>query len=359
MRILVLSGMHPLPTNIARGTFVADHVRLLRDTDHDVRVVNPLPRMLQYQESRRSTLAGVAKAPAKHAFDGAEVLVPRYWGLSNQASAWLTASSIRRRTSAVQRWLGDWTPEAVVVHALWPVGGLALALAKAWKVPCIGVVHGWDLDVGLGHRDVGPRLRRMIAALDRLVLVSEEQREHLIDVNCPDTEVIPCHVPVEDDWRQPMTSWRGRWRRDRLDVLFPADPRRPEKEHYLALEVGRELETRGWVVGMTTLRQQPRPIVWDRMMVASLTLITSSREAGPLVAKESIACGTPVVSVNVGDVARWLPEACIATDRSPVALADACERVLRTDWHEQPILLPEWCQRPAVNRAWEQVLRKA
>ncbi|GIS27486.1 MAG: hypothetical protein CM15mP128_2450 [Methanobacteriota archaeon] len=63
-------------------TFVADHVRLLRDANHDVRVVNPLPRMLQYQESRRSTLTGVAKAPGHHTFDGTEVLVPRYWGLS-------------------------------------------------------------------------------------------------------------------------------------------------------------------------------------------------------------------------------------------------------------------------------------
>ena len=189
------------------------------------------------------------------------------------------------------------------------------------------------------------------------MLVAEEQREHLTDVNSPETQVIPCHVPVEEDWLQPMTSWRGRWRRERLDVLFPADPRRPEKEHYLALETGRELETRGWVVGMTTLRQQPRPIVWDRMMVASLTLITSSREAGPLVAKESIACGTPVASVNVGDVARWLPAACIAEDRTPIALADACERVLSTDWGEQPVLLPDWCQRPAVEQAWEHLLR--
>ncbi|MGB0489636.1 MAG: glycosyltransferase [Candidatus Poseidoniaceae archaeon] len=357
MRILVLSGMHPLPTNIARGTFVADHVRLLRDAGHDVRVVNPLPRMLRYQESRRSTLAGVAKAPAKHAFDGAEVLVPRYWGLSNQASSWLTASSVRRRASSVQRWLDGWTPETVVVHALWPVGHLALTLARTWNVPCIGVVHGWDLDVGLAHRDVGPRLHRMIAALDRLVLVAEEQRSRLEGMTCPEISVISCHVPVEDDWRQPLKSWRGRWRRDRLDVLFPADPRRPEKEHYLALETGRELETRGWIVGMTTLRQQPRPIVWDRMMVASLTLITSSREAGPLVAKESIACGTPVASVDVGDVARWLPTACIAEDRSPTALADACERVLSMDWNEHPVALPEWCLRPAVEEAWARLLR--
>ena len=83
------------------------------------------------------------------------------------------------------------------------------------------------------------------------------------------------------------------------------------------------------------------------------------QRSGPLVAKESVACGTPVASVNVGDVARWLPEACIAADRSPIALADACERVLSTDWGEQPVLLPDWCQRPAVARAWEHLLRSA
>ena len=158
MRILVLSGMHPLPTNVARGTFVADHVRLLRDANHDVRVVNPLPRMLQYQESRRSTLAGVAKAPAKHAFDGAEVLVPRYWGLSNQASAWLTASSIRRRTSAVQRWLGDWTPEAVVgctpsgrlVAWPWPWRRDGRCRALAWCTAGI-----WTSALGTGTWGLG------------------------------------------------------------------------------------------------------------------------------------------------------------------------------------------------------------
>ena len=58
MRILVLSGMHPLPTNVARGTFVADHVRLLRDANHDVRVVNPsedaaVPRITTLDLGRR------------------------------------------------------------------------------------------------------------------------------------------------------------------------------------------------------------------------------------------------------------------------------------------------------------------
>jgi hypothetical protein len=63
MRILVVSLLYPLPGNAARGTFVADHVQALRKDGHEVRVVNPLPRMMRYQEARRSTLTGAARAP--------------------------------------------------------------------------------------------------------------------------------------------------------------------------------------------------------------------------------------------------------------------------------------------------------
>lgn len=355
MRLLVLSGMHPLPTNVARGTFVADHVRLLSDMGHDVRVVNPLPRMLRHHETRRSTLTGVAKAPQRFDFDGAEVLSPRYIGRPGQASPWWTARSVVRRHAQVQTWLGDWRPDAVVVHGLWPVALLAQRLAHAFGVRCIGVVHGWDLDVGLDHPQVGPRLRALLPTLDRLVVVGE----HLLDVaeraGAERPTWIPCHVPVEKDWTRPLRAWRGRWRRDALDLLFPSDPRRPEKDHWLALRTGQELERRGWVVGMTTLRQQPRTIVWDRMMVASLTLITSSREAGPLVAKESVACGTPVAAVRVGDLERWLPERCLAVGRDPTSLADVCEAVLEHDWTGED-LLPSWSRSDAVGAAWADLL---
>jgi glycosyltransferase involved in cell wall biosynthesis len=356
MRILLLSGMHPLPTNVARGTFVADHVRLLRDLGHDVRVVNPLPRMLRYHETRRSTLTGVAKAPQRFDFDGSDVLSPRYVGRSSHASAWISASSVTRRLGQVRGWLGEWRPEAVVVHGLWPVALLARRLATDYGVRCLGVVHGWDLDVGVDHPQVGPRLRRFLPSLDHLVVVGEHMVDRAQHAGAASVSWIPCHVPVEKDWRRAMRSWRGRWRRDPIDLLFPSDPRRPEKDHWLALQTGQELERRGWVVGMTTLRQQPRTIVWDRMMVASLTLITSSREAGPLGAKESIACGTPVAAVRVGDLERWLPERCLAKAREPTALADVCEAVLEHDWTNED-LLPAWSRVDAVGAAWTQLLQ--
>ena len=70
--------------------------------------------------------------------------------------------------------------------------------------------------------------------------------------------------------------------------------------------MGEELETRGWKVGITTLKKQPRSMVWDRMLAADVCLITSTRESGPLVAKEAIVCGCPVVAVDVGDMGEWM-----------------------------------------------------
>ena len=141
-----------------------------------------------------------------------------------------------------------------------------------------------------------------------------------------------------------------------IDILFPSDPRRPEKDYYLALECGRELETRGWVVGITTLKQQPRDLVWDRMMVADLTIITSKRESGPMVAKESILCGTPVVSVDVGDVSEWLPNEFISASREAQELADKCEHALQFNWKNFDFQLPEAFSSETISSQWEDLL---
>jgi glycosyltransferase involved in cell wall biosynthesis len=167
--------------------------------------------------------------------------------------------------------------------------------------------------------------------------------------------LIPCHSAVETEWQKPMKTIGGRWRKDSLDILFPADPRRPEKNHLLALQTGEELERRGWIIGMTTLRQQPRSIVWDRMLVADLTLITSKRESGPLVARESIQCGTPVVSVDVGDVSEYLPEFCISSQYDPIQLADTCEAALKHDWSDG-FELPDSFTAEVVAQKWDSLL---
>lgn len=85
---------------------------------------------------------------------------------------------------------------------------------------------------------------------------------------------------------------------------------------------------------MGDLPNVPREVVYDRMQACDIALITSHRESGPLVAREAIACGLPVAAVEVGDLSTWLPEFCIADDRTPEALADSVEAILESNSEE-------------------------
>ena len=157
---------------------------------------------------------------------------------------------------------------------------------------------------------VAEHIKRLASGCHALACASQRLAAIASDFEHPPAlvECIPCVTDIDREWRRPVKPMKKKWKKEPIDILFPADPRRPEKRHLLALQTGEELEQRGWMVGMTTLRHQPRNIVYDRMLTADVTLITSTREAGPLVARESLLCGTPVVSVDVGEVRNYLPE---------------------------------------------------
>ena len=332
MRILLVTRLFPLPENVARGTFVSDHAELLKSLGHEVRILNILPRMLRMNEARRSTMEGVSKAPKSYTHGDFEVAVKRHWEFPDFPA--VTAFSSSRINSA-------WKPDVVICHTIWPAAYAAKSIAKKHGVPWIAVVHGHDFDVALNdHR--GKRIESLARSANHLVVVSDSLSRF-------DSITIPCHVNVDDEWLKPMKKFNGLFRKSKIDILFPADPRRPEKNHLLALRVGEELETRGWKVGITTLRKQPRSMVWDRMLAADVCLITSTRESGPLVAKESIACGCPVVAVDVGDMSQWM-DVC----KPEVAdLADAVESRLADG---QDLTLPVNSQFENVRNQWSSLL---
>ena len=83
-------------------------------------------------------------------------------------------------------------------------------------------------------------------------------------------------------------------------------------------------------VQLVELKGYTREEVNLLMNACDFQLTTSNRESGPLVVKEAMACGTPVVSVDVGDVKDVIGETvgCYMAERNPDDIARKIKQAL-------------------------------
>lgn len=223
-----------------------------------------------------------------------------------------------------------------VVHAHYGTV-TALVAALATSRPLVITFRGSDLDPVRGS----PRIRVAIAHLishlaalraSRIVCVSESVRDRLW-WRGRSAVVIPSGVDTTAFAPLDRASARHElgWDPDRRIVLFNAG-RDPElKRLDLARAAVAAARSRGGEIDLIVLDGTIEPSRMPKVMnAADLLLLTSEDEGSPNVVKEAIACGLPVVSVDVGDVRERLrgvePSAVVARD--PDALGRALAAVL-------------------------------
>jgi teichuronic acid biosynthesis glycosyltransferase TuaC len=186
-----------------------------------------------------------------------------------------------------------------LVHAHYGLPGWCARLAGAR--PLVVSFHGTDVRHGV----VGPLSRRLawrvdlVAAVSRALFASEDGRPGLPAV--PGSAVLPCGPDLERFRPIPRSEARralglepdGRY------LLFPADPKRPEKRVDRAREVaaisGAELLTGGAI-------EPERMPLW--VNAANAVLVTSDYEGFGLACVEALACEVPAISTPVG-IAPW------------------------------------------------------
>lgn len=183
-----------------------------------------------------------------------------------------------------------------VVHAHYGLNGWsALAVRGA---PRIVTFHGTDL----AHPVVGPLSRALVRLVDVPAPVSASlarlERSGLPGAGTRRrAAVLPCGVDTDRFAPRDRREARARLDLDPdgLYLLFPADPRRPEKRHdrarALAEAAGAELLTYG---------AAPPERVPDMVNAANAVLATSEREGFGLAPLEALACDVPVLATDVG-----------------------------------------------------------
>ena len=235
-----------------------------------------------------------------------------------------------------------------IVHAHYGLSSLLANLQR--RVPVVTTYHGSDINVPkvLRFSRIAMRLSAYnIFVSKRNIAIAIRRKGDKAMRRLGKYELLPCGVNLTDDQ---LTS-RAEARKalgivdDAKIVLFAGAFNNAVKDPALAqeaidqcakftngLRVFNDLkDLNDSALTLVELRGYTRAQVNQLMCAANCLLMTSKTEGSPQVIKETMACGCPIVSVDVGDVAERVSgvEGCyVVSSREPAAIAEALQQAL-------------------------------
>lgn len=208
-----------------------------------------------------------------------------------------------------------------IVHAHYGFSGMLAVLQR--KVPVIVTFHGSDINDGGLAKAISMltyRLSNHSIFVSTKLLRNASVKKKLSVISCG----------VDMDQAIPLNKIESRKKlnfnlNDKY-VLFSSSFDNPVKNYQLAKEVIDKLNN----VNLVELKGYSRTEVNLLMNACDLILVTSTKESGPLVVKEAVACGCPVVSTDVGDVKEIIGgiDGCYVTDFSANEISNKIQLIL-------------------------------
>jgi len=224
-----------------------------------------------------------------------------------------------------------------LIHAHYGLSGLLANLQR--RVPVVTTYHGSDINV--------PAVRRFSKIAMRLsahnIFVSQRNVTLALSPNSLITSslkkrytLLPCGVNLTDDQLLSRSEARKTLGidDDAKVVLFAGAFANAVKDAPLAQEAvsfASNLSPLASNLTLQELRGFSRAEVNCWMCAANCLLLTSKTEGSPQVIKEAMACGCPIVSVDVGDVAERVSgvEGCyVVRTREPRDIAEALQKAI-------------------------------
>ncbi|MCA7977728.1 glycosyltransferase family 4 protein [Burkholderia cepacia] len=237
------------------------------------------------------------------------------------------ASRFAYAGSALRLWRRLRTSRYDIVHYHFGLTACTAALVRTFSdARIVLTLHGSDVLGGRLSRAVSLAAARFAHAC---IAVSDEIRDAIRSVN-PRCTTIPCGV--DDTLFRPLCDEPEE--QSFRTVVFPSSASRPEKDYPLFAEALRIAKRHASLpIVERHIDGLDRSEVCRLLQGADAMLMTSKREGSPQSVKEAMACGLPVVSVNVGDVDRMLSgvrQCRVADGRDPDTLAALLLEVLET-----------------------------
>ena len=237
----------------------------------------------------------------------------RYFGVSGRG-----VRGYLKQLPELRKLIRDYRPD--IVHAHYGLCGVLANLQR--RVPVVTTYHGSDINDARVFR-----FSRWAIRKSRFNIFVSQQNVNIARPE-KDYALIPCGINLAD---YPLVDRPEARKTLRMDpakkyVLFSGAfdnsvKNAPLAKAAMTLVPGAEL---------MELRGYSRPQVAMLMQAADALLLTSFMEGSPQVIKEAMACGCPVVSVDVGDVRDRVHglAGCFVMDRTAESLAKGLQEAL-------------------------------
>ncbi len=253
----------------------------------------------------------------------------RFFFLESRTSVRLLA----RERSRLRQLVSEFKPH--ILHAQF--GTMTAFLCATIRIPLIVTFRGSDLN----HVPSMPRGREIAGKV--LSQLAALRAEHIICVSRALVDrlwwarnrvsVVPTGVDTHVFFRRPKDEARRQleWAYDDKIVLFNAGKEPAVKRLDLAKAAVEHAKAILGPLTFVVLNGETEPSLMPLLMnAADCLLLTSDHEGSPNVVKEAMACGLPVVSVDVGDVGERLKDVFPSriVERDPIALGKALATII-------------------------------
>ena len=366
MKILFASTVFPHPADPIRGVYNRSLCRAMADVDRpdgrpQVRVVSP--RMW------RDALTARGGPPLETGRIEA-IEYPTFWYPPGVGRRYLSTFLKWSGRRAVRRLTRDWSPDIVLSYWADPDGVAALAWARQLGAKSALIIGGSDVLLMPERPELAGVVEATINRSDLICTVSESLVDDVRRL-CPETTAtVTCQTQGIDtrffprgeraDARRqlglpdaPTLLWVGRLDPIKdLPLLIEAfailSRERPDVR--LVVIGGGEDKPRldtaiarhGVAAGVRLVGPLPPDRLGPWFQAADATVLSSESEGLPNVLRESLACGRPFASVDVGSVREVGDETCrvLCPYGDAAALAAAMGKVLRPSYLEAAMATP-------------------
>lgn len=349
LRVLTLATLFPDASRPAFGGFVERQTRELAALDDvEVQVVAPVGLPVS-PLSLHPHYAGLRRLPARETRNGLIVHRPRYrvWpGVGKAGRARAMAAALL----PVLRDIRITFPFDVIdAEFFWPDGPAAMRLAEALGVPFSVKARGGDIHLWGTRPEFAHQLVAAGEAAGGLLAVSAALRDDMIALGLPGEKIRVHHTGIDLDRFRPearvalgvegpaliavghLIARKGQDLALEALAMIPAATlfivgEGPERGRLEGLARSRGLSPRARFLGA-----QPHEAVPGLLAAADVLVLPTVSEGLANVWVEALACGTPVVTSDVGGAREAIdrPEAGRLVPREPAAIAAAVRELLR------------------------------